>query len=845
MLRDKSMRSICNVLYQAGIVVAVSFIIACGGGGGGSDTPEPEANSAPSAVNDSVEVGFQGSVTINVLANDTDQQGDPLTITNLTQPTTGTVMLVGNQIEFQADDESGTVEFTYTANDGEFDSAPATVQVTIADNSLPVSSNTSKSAAVGELVVVDVLEGDIDANGHEMTIEIVSQAAQGSASVVDNKIAYQAGDEFGEFVVTYKAFDGFGYGNTAELQIVVDARKLILKGRVSPAQEGATVLATITSVDSSFETYSANTDENGNYQFDLDLNVTTGVVSLESSSNDEQISYHSQLGTLERLFELADEQEELHYSNYMALELSSFSTALKIYSSWFDEDGFINSTEELESIYAAIDSIEVVKFAATIDLLVNGELDFPNGITSFQQLYDSRTDIEALVTQLQDYEYNTAFIELLNNLTFLTEDGSKIKDNAYAFQSNGSLLDSVPAPIIFPFELDDKVKFLSNNRFVSSGHSRSSTVINFNHELPWEIDEEQNFRIYSTLQDPAQLVFENTYSQLCFGNYNLYVDLDEIVFRPVYLGENITQYLAHYSGESYAGDSPQQLCNGTTKTEWSLLRLVTTNTDTQSLAESASNGLIATRVGKIIDSEGVSISASLVNLNSDNSFLIQSNDQAGEWAISEKGELTLLADDSTEIRYIPIGEYASGKSYVAQKNYSNGDSEIFGGVLVDVDSQYTPDTLVGRFEGAAGFGAEPVFAISIQDNQLGQQESHSNDGSWGRSDPFGEDSYIFSWIPTNDARTVHAEYSIIHDPETFTNVGASIEGCNEADENCYVWRTRDIQILSEDENYHYLMINIMTDLQFFEPDNGPNISYAGYVRAFKKTDFVLPEVERP
>jgi len=50
-------------------------------------------NTAPVIANDSASTAFETAVTISVLANDTDAEGDALTVIALTQPTNGSVAL--------------------------------------------------------------------------------------------------------------------------------------------------------------------------------------------------------------------------------------------------------------------------------------------------------------------------------------------------------------------------------------------------------------------------------------------------------------------------------------------------------------------------------------------------------------------------------------------------------------------------------------------------------------------------------------------------------------------------------------------------------------------------------
>jgi hypothetical protein len=91
-------------------------------------------NDPPVAVDDSASVAAGGSVLIDVLFNDTDVEGDSLSITNPQTVTDrlGSAEIEGGQIRYTpADGFTGTDTFTYTVNDGLADSNSATVTVTV------------------------------------------------------------------------------------------------------------------------------------------------------------------------------------------------------------------------------------------------------------------------------------------------------------------------------------------------------------------------------------------------------------------------------------------------------------------------------------------------------------------------------------------------------------------------------------------------------------------------------------------------------------------------------------------------------------------------------------------
>ena len=98
--------------------------------------PPPSTEPAPPiSVDDSSMTTTGGQVTVNVLANDTDADGDALTITNLTQPVAGggsaAYSDANTTVTYTAPATPGTFTFTYTANDGTFDGNVATATVTV------------------------------------------------------------------------------------------------------------------------------------------------------------------------------------------------------------------------------------------------------------------------------------------------------------------------------------------------------------------------------------------------------------------------------------------------------------------------------------------------------------------------------------------------------------------------------------------------------------------------------------------------------------------------------------------------------------------------------------------
>lgn len=117
-----------------------TYAISDGKGGSASATvnvtlsPAPIPNTPPVARNDEYVLGCSTQIppqTYNVLLNDTDADGDALTITAVTQPGIGNVSISADSkaVVFRAQQCFTRTSFTYTISDGKGGSSTATVTV--------------------------------------------------------------------------------------------------------------------------------------------------------------------------------------------------------------------------------------------------------------------------------------------------------------------------------------------------------------------------------------------------------------------------------------------------------------------------------------------------------------------------------------------------------------------------------------------------------------------------------------------------------------------------------------------------------------------------------------------
>jgi len=159
------------------------------------DTPPP--NNPPVAVADSASVGQDSSLNrVYVLINDSDPDGDPLTIFSVPAVSShGEVENKGLYVEYTPDPGYvGSDSFAYTISDGNGGTDSSTVTMTVNTVNHPPEANNDFPNVQENSVAnqIDVLINDNDPDGDEINIDnsIAIPPIHGSAVVVGNLIEY-------------------------------------------------------------------------------------------------------------------------------------------------------------------------------------------------------------------------------------------------------------------------------------------------------------------------------------------------------------------------------------------------------------------------------------------------------------------------------------------------------------------------------------------------------------------------------------------------------------------------------------------------------------------------------
>ena len=183
-------------------------------------------NDPPDAKDDAATTAEDTPVMISVLANDTDVEGDVLTLSSVTPPANGTVVInaIGTVTYTPTTNFNGTDSFTYTVSDGNGGTDTATVSVTVTPvNDAPDARDDTATTPEDTAVNISVLANDMDPDGDTLAVERVTQPAHGTVTInVDKTVRYTPDANYnGVDAFTYTVNDGNGGTDTATVTVTV------------------------------------------------------------------------------------------------------------------------------------------------------------------------------------------------------------------------------------------------------------------------------------------------------------------------------------------------------------------------------------------------------------------------------------------------------------------------------------------------------------------------------------------------------------------------------------------------------------------------------------------------
>ncbi|UXI03214.1 Ig-like domain-containing protein [Photobacterium sp. TY1-4] len=204
-------------------------------------------NTAPKALSDTVSVSRNGHIMIDVLANDSDADGHPLTVTNATADF-GTVAVVGNWLSYTAKDQYyGVATISYSVSDNNGGTDFANVKVNVVNSQTPVAVDDVVATDDRTPLVIRVLSNDSDPDGDALTV--VSAVAQNGTVTInsDQSLSYTPKVGFeGEDTVTYVIRDTNGLEDTGKVTVKTSLTHSVVVENEAGGHTGGLTLALLT-----------------------------------------------------------------------------------------------------------------------------------------------------------------------------------------------------------------------------------------------------------------------------------------------------------------------------------------------------------------------------------------------------------------------------------------------------------------------------------------------------------------------------------------------------------------------------------------------------------------------
>ena len=236
-------------------------------------------NDSPIAVADQVTINEDNIAIVQVLLNDTDIDGDTLTIVSVTNGTNGIASVIDSTIHYvPTTDFYGNDIFTYTITDGTATVVGSVAVKIQAVNDAPIASGRNITTSE-DLSVTDTLSGsDIDSN--QLTFSIVNGSAHGQVTLLDPTTGsfrytpqanWSGNDSF-----TYRVNDGSLNSNTATVAIAV--------APVNDSPVAQNLTFSVTSVDGVLNTLAASDVDGDSLIYAIASQPALGQVYLQNTA---------------------------------------------------------------------------------------------------------------------------------------------------------------------------------------------------------------------------------------------------------------------------------------------------------------------------------------------------------------------------------------------------------------------------------------------------------------------------------------------------------------------------------------------------------------------------------
>ena len=194
----------------------------------GTDAERHSPNTPPTVEGVSLTNLYNSISTVDVLANASDADCDPLSITYISEPEVGTAKLnADNTITFDPLGNVGSHFFIFTVSDGYGGSDTqgftiASVDPEDGNDNWPDVTGESVSTSINTSILIDVLANDSDADGDALVLDGVDTPQHGTIEKRNGKVFYTPDLNYtGEDYFYYGVHDNHGHNGSGLVEITI------------------------------------------------------------------------------------------------------------------------------------------------------------------------------------------------------------------------------------------------------------------------------------------------------------------------------------------------------------------------------------------------------------------------------------------------------------------------------------------------------------------------------------------------------------------------------------------------------------------------------------------------
>lgn len=156
------------------------------------------ANDPPAAQDDVLDVGKIGTGTVDVIVNDTDPDGDTITVESVTDGQNGTCTVEANEVRYTSTTNfDGNDSCIVTISDGNGGTATSTLNITVDTvNDPPVAQDDVLDVSEDGTGTINVTANDADSEGGPLDVASVTGGDNGNCTVEANRVRYTPNSNF-------------------------------------------------------------------------------------------------------------------------------------------------------------------------------------------------------------------------------------------------------------------------------------------------------------------------------------------------------------------------------------------------------------------------------------------------------------------------------------------------------------------------------------------------------------------------------------------------------------------------------------------------------------------------